>query len=766
MGLPTDLRLAFRMLGRNRGFAAASILTLTLAILLNTAVFGVVNAIWFHPLPFRAPDQIAVVQEVKTREGVTESVSYPTYRNLNSQSRLLDGAAAFTERPCNLRDDSGASRVHAGFITANAFPLLGIQPLMGRVFTAEEEHSETPVALISEPMWRRRFAGDPAVIGREIKLDGRAVTIIGVLPYEFRFLYSGYDLVAPMPLAVTRAAESSRSLQVLARLKPGVTPAQARDEAARWTATPDEWTVAFSNYRELFLSRHSQYNILLVAAGLVLLIACANVSNLFLAKAMARRKDSAIRAALGASRLALVRPLLAEGMTVALIAGSLALTAAVWMSRIIVATVVELRWFVIDARVFLYTLAVTVLAGLAFGAAPALAAAKPDVNETLKKGGRLRNAFVVAELAFGVMLLAAAGLLLQTASTLHSIDPGFRVSGLLTADISLEGPHYERPGAAEQFRTNLLQRMPAPAAFASTRPLSAGAYPTHIETDGKTAEMFRVASTSGDARYLEIMGIPLLAGRSLLDSDTAISTRVAVINEAMARTLWPGEPLHAVIGKRLRPGQDGAWQTIVGVTANARQTLTEPAAPEILTPLAQSNSNAAVLLVRADGDEAAISDRIRLEIRALDPDLPVGGPSSLSGVIDNYYPEAVLVGLVAFAGIALALASLGLYGVVSYLVTSRTREFGVRIALGAAPFTIVRNVVAHSLRLASLGAAIGILCALALSRILAGFLPGVSTADPLVFSSVVIALLAVATLSALLPAWRASRVDPSAALRT
>ncbi|HWR52852.1 MAG TPA: ABC transporter permease [Bryobacteraceae bacterium] len=794
-----DLRFAVRMLLRSPGFALAAAGTLVLGIVLNTAAFGVVNALWFYPLPFRDGDRLQVVRQINREKGIRAFVSWQDQADLAAQSRVFEGVASFRERTFNLsatREGSAEPvRVSGGIMSASALVVLGYEPLIGRGFTAEDEGSYDavngpPVVLISERLWRNRFASDPGIVGRTVKVDGVGASVVGVLPASFRFVYAGYQLVAPMPRDVIRSPRTDRSLQVLARLRPGVTPEQATAEvegiaerlAASLPASNAGWSFRSAPFREVVFGQAAKmYPVLLAFAMLVLLIVCANVSNLLLAKVSARRKELAIRLSLGAGRWRIVRQMLTEGMLLAGAGGSLALVAASWVSSIAITKYPELAPFRVDWHVFGYTLLVSVAAGIAFGLAPALAVSRPDLNEVLKAGGRsitaggqrLRTALVVAEMAFALMLLTGAGLLLRQVAALRFIDTGFAARSLLTAPLSLEGPRYAKPEARARFWREVTERAAAipgveSAAIASAPPLMGLASPMPVQIAGRAVrtggEYTPLVSSVAGPEYFATFGIRLIAGRAVTSADDARAPKVAVINETLAKHLWPGEAPASAPGQRIRAGEDGDWATVVGVFANVKQLLTEPPFPEVLVPAAQAAPASMALVLRTAAEPRLVAGALRREVRSLDPDLPLSELLTLDDIREGFYPRVMLGGLGIFAGVAVMLASLGLYGVISFVVAQRRHEMGIRMALGADRSAVVRLVLGQGLRLASAGVGLGLLGAFGVGRVLRGFLQGVNAADPLVFGSVTAMMCAVALAASAIPAWRTARVDPLTAL--
>jgi putative ABC transport system permease protein len=722
-----DVRHALRMFTRSRGLAAFTVLILVVGVLLNTAAFGIINAVWFRPLPLRDADEIVVLTQRNTRTGAIELSSSSDILDLQGQANLFTGVAAFAERQMNVsRSGSEPRRVTGGAISSNAASLLGVPLTAGRWFTAAEEASGSPVAIAAPGL---------AELGAVIAVDGVARTVVGVIPHSFRFVYAGYQVLTPL-------ARGDGDLQALARLAPGIGVGQIR---AAQTVVENR-VVHVEDYREAFRARHAQYGLLLGAAALILLIVCANLSGLFVARNAARQKEFAIRMALGAPRFAVLRIRLAEALTLAAAAGVLSVILALWLRRVLVAAVPELEAFVIDYRVLAYTLLSCLVAALACGLAP------------VGGGRRLRGALVVAQLAMGIMLLAGAAMLATSVRGLRALPTGLRTDNLRMFDVSLSGPRYADAAARERFWSGLVERLDG-AALASVRPLSGGPREERILVQGgpPAADPALVAVTAADSRWFDVLGIPLVAGRRFARD----SNPVAVVNRAFVRRYWGMDASpDAVIGRRVRVG-DGEWLEVIGVMADARQRLDLRPFPEIVRPYNQARLSAMSLILRS----SIPADAVRGVVRAADPDVPVAGPADIDGIVENYYPSVLVTGLRIFAVMAMALSTLGLYGVVSFLTARRSREIGIRVALGATRVDVVRTVLAFAVRLIVIGAAVGLAGSMAVGRVLQGSMAGVSAAGPSTLATIAVAMSMVASAAAALPAWQAARLDPSAALR-
>ena len=796
-----DLRFTLRLIGKYPGFAATAILTLALGIALNTCAFGVVNALWFRPLGVRDDARVAVLRAVNPKKGM-EGASLPDFADWSSKSTSFESAAAFVERSYSLSEEGESApepeRVNGGEISSSGLELLGAQPILGRPFTPGEylggrDATGALPILISEGLWRRRFAAEPGIAGRRLRVDGRPAVIVGVLPYIFRFIYGGYQVISPLDESLlARGDREDRSAQVLARLKPGVGLPRAQAElnaisvhlARQYPLTNEGWEAQAALYREyVFAAALKMYPILLAGGLLLLLIVCANVSSLVLARAIARRRELAVRAAVGATRSRLVKQMLTEGLLLAAAGGALALLIASWTQALLVASYPELAILALDYRVFAYTLATAALAGLAFGLAPAFTASRPDLNETLKAtsrgaaGGsahRLRGVLVVSELSLALVLLAGTGLLIESARRLGNAETGFEASGLLTARLILPESGYADPEGRAEFTRVLVERLSSlprvrAAAAVGSLPLRGGAAPRRIEVAGRPvrpdSDYLRVSLNSVTPEYFQAVGVQIRTGRPLSSGDRAGHPEVAVVNTAFAQMLLGrNQPLEAAVGQRIRV-DNGPWRTVVGVVDDVRQQLDQPAFPEMLLSRYQSPSPALALLLRTSGDPRALAAPVRRELRAMERDLPLFDIQTMEQIIQTSYPRVMMVGLGTFAAVAVVLAALGLYGVISFLAAQRTQEIGIRMILGARSSSVLRMMLWQGFRMAALGVAIGLAGAFALGRVLSQFLFGVSSGDPAVFTVVSVVLFGVALAASWLPARRAARVNPADALR-
>jgi putative ABC transport system permease protein len=798
-----DVRFALRSLRRSPGFTLVAILCLALGIGANAAIFSVLDAVLLRPLPYAEPDRLIRVYEMRGGdEGKTGSVSVPNYLDWRAQNSGFQGLAAWLEGNRNLAGDGGTERIGSVEVTPNLFALLGVPPLRGRAFVpGQDEPGKGQVAVISEGLWRRRFGADPSLIGRSVRLDGQAYTVLGVMPAGFDFppghaIHEVWTVYQPSPALLKD--RGSHFLAVAGRLKPGVSldqaSAQLRGVAAGMEKLyPDDQTgrsVLLKPVKEAVVGRtRPALLVLLGAVLLVLLIACANVANLLLARAAVRRREVAVRLALGASRARLIRQFLVESLVLAFggaLLGALIAWGSLALLRPLAAGALPVTGGIsLDARVFAFLLGVSVLSGVLFGLVPALQASREDVRDTLSDAGakstsggrqkRFRSALVVLEIALSLVLLVGAGLLLRGFLALSATPSGLNPEGVLTGHVAV--PDGQLNGASTRVFQPLLDRvrhLPGvrSAGVISMLPIQEawtnGSYqvegrPAPKPGDGPIAEM-RVASP----QLFTALGIPILYGRDFTDHDGGKGSRLLIVNEALARKEFPGEN---PVGRQIRIDKEAA-HTIIGVVGSVRQAgLDQPPLPEIYFPYVQIGMEDflgnAVLVVRADRAPESVTAEIRRTVAGVDRGLSLFDVETMDEVITRSLASRRLnlwlLGI--FAGIALVLSAAGLYGVISYLVAQRTREIGVRIALGAQTRDVIGLVMGQGARLTAVGIALGLLGAFALTRLLASLLYGVSAHDPLTFATIAALLAAVALLATWLPARRAARVDPISAIR-
>jgi putative ABC transport system permease protein len=801
-----DLRFGFRQLLGKPGFTAIAILSLALGIGANTAIFSLVDAVLLRPLPFQDPDRLVMVWEDAAKIGFPRNTPAPAnYADWRAQNQVFEDMAALDWRAYNMTDEGEPEKVGAQAVTANFFPLLGVKPELGRVFNAEEDKPDgNKVALISYGLWQRRFGGNPALIGKEILLDEQKHTVIGVMPPGFQFMANETGLWVPMAFSrETLARRGNHYLTVVARMKPGVSLRQAHADIAAITQrinrdNPESWSgfdlgsVVISLREQLAGDVRPALIVLLVAVGFVLLIACANIANLLLSRGAARYREVAVRAALGAGRNRIMRQLLTESVLLAVAGGVSGLLFA-WLSfsflKQIIPNGMALNAVVrIDARVFGFTLLLSLLTGIVFGLAPALQAAKVDLNEALKQGGgragtgaghrRLRSALVVIEVALALVLLAGAGLLIQAFLRLRALDIGVNPENVLTLRTALPGNKYGELPKRTAFYQQVLERMRAlpgvvSAGYTTATPLTWKGGTNSFLVEGRDQAPGQDAqSRQVSTGYMETMGVKLLQGRFFDDHDGAQAQPVAIINETMARQFWPGEN---AMGKRFRLGvnnSQNSWVTVVGVIGDIKEMgLEAPAKAEMFFPYRQLPqmlwNMPRDLAVRTTGDPMSVAAAARQAVWSVDPSQPVSNIRTMDEILAEEVAQRRIgmTLLAAFAALALALASLGIYGVLSYSVSQRTQEIGVRMALGAGRKEVLRLVLADGMLLAVAGVAIGLGVSFALTRLMAGLLFGVSASDPLTLGGVTLLLLAVALTACFIPARRATKVDPMAALR-
>jgi putative ABC transport system permease protein len=799
-----DIRYGVRGLWKRPGFTAVAVLTLALGIGANTAIFSVVNAVLLRPLQFRDPDRLVMIWEDATFAGFPRNTPAPAnYVDWKTQTQSFEDVAASAESTFNLTGDGDPERVTAYKVTANFFPLFGVSPALGRVFTAEEDRpGAAKVAMLSHSLWQTRYGSDPAIINRDIQLDGEKYTVVGVMPQGFQFFESDVRLWTPIALdSEDLANRGGHYLKVVARLKPGVTLDQAQADLAAVMArvakdhpedTFDGKLKAFAMplREELAGDVRSSLVVLLVAVAFVLLIACANVAGLLLARAVGRRREIALRVALGANRLRVVRQLLTESLLLSAAAGVIGTVLAYWsfafLQKLIPEQMALLTSLRLDMRILAFTLLISLLTGVIFGLVPALQSAKVDLNEALRQStrvtasGKLRSALIVFEVALSVVLLVGAGLLIQTLFQLFNQYSVLQPEKVLTMRTVLPQTKYKEPPQRQAFYQEVLDRVEhlpgvVSAGYTTSVPLVWKGGTSGFTPEGLQSPIPGMAYDANhrevSAAYLKTMNIPLRQGRYFENSDNETSMPVVIINETMARQYWPGEN---AVGRRLNIGDpnDGPWMTIVGIVGDVRQMgLDEPVKAEMYMPYQQVTDwpffAPRDLAIRTSGDTSNVVSSVRQIIREVDPDQPISNIATMSEVlgVEAEQRRMGMIMLAAFAGLALLLASLGIYGVLAYFVTQHTNEIGVRIALGASRTNILALVLKKGMGLTLLGIAIGVAASVALTRLMSSLLFGVKAADPLTFAAVPLLLALVALLACLIPARRATRVNPIVALR-
>jgi putative ABC transport system permease protein len=785
-------------------YALTAILTLMLGIGANTAIFSFVSAVLLAPLPYPEPDRIVMLWGAR---GSTDRLmmSIPDVIDLRARARTLADVGFVRVQSVNLTGTGAPDRLVGNYVTAETMSILGARAAMGRLFaTAETDPTRgwgggEAVAVLSDGAWRARFGADPAIIGRTLLLNGRPHTVIGVTAREFRdpITVGVNELWLPITSAPNKGwfTRGNGNVQAIARLRAGVTVAQVRRDlagVAAGLATTYPQTNAGAGFAVISL-RNSLVGdvqpvllIVLAFVAVVLLIACANVANLQLARAASRRREMAMRAALGAGRSRLVRQMLTESLVLSLAGGVAGVAFALGAIQVLVASMpANLPVFGsigLDARVLAYTAAVTIASGLLFGAVPALQAARADLNAEMKVRnadgqGRAgaRHTFVAVQLALCIVLLVGAGLLTRSLASLLAVRPGFDPRNLLTAEFRLPSAKYNDPARIREFMARAVIELRAVPGFSSAAlvtsvPLSgnvsSASYLTEGQpepTDGSAPSMQTNTATDG---FFRTMRIPLLAGRDFDDRDRADGAPVAIVNETLARRAWANE---SAIGKRVRVLGPDVWVTVVGVVGDVKQvTLSEPPAAQIYGPVAQSPGIFSSVVARTDGDPMLLANALRSAIWAVDRDQPVWKVRSLEALVarDVAPPRFTMALTVAFALLSLVLAVVGVYGVMSFAVAQRTREVGIRMALGAQHVQVIGLVLARGLRVVAIATVVGLVAAFGAARLIRGQLFGIAPTDAVTFVTVPLLLGAVATVACWLPARRAARVDPVIALRS
>jgi len=794
-----DLRYGLRMLLKHKGFTAVAIIALGLGIGANTAIFSLVNGVLLRPLPYPEAERIVYFEGRNDAMGISNSnISVPDFAEWSKQEQLFAATALFSAGNGTLTDAGGEpERVPRAGVSSTFFEVLGVQPMLGRAFIAEDDQpTREPTAILSEGLWKRRFGGDASIIGKTITVNARAMTVVGVMPAAFQFpgetqMWTTQQIIGEQP-------RDNRAYSALARLRPGIALQQAQSQisgvnaqlAQAYPETNKGWDASLAHLHErLVRSVRPSLLALLGAVAFVLLIACANVANLLLARSAARRKEVAIRTALGATRARVIRQMLTESVLLSAIGGVVGLVLSVWFTELLVsispADAPRLDQVNVDAGVLMFTLGITALTGVLFGLAPALQASKLDVSTSLKVGGRtgesdqrtsLRSLLLIAEVALSLMLLVGAGLLMKSFMRLQEVKPGFNSERVLIASLSLPGGKYKEDHQYIEFHRQLRERLnllPGVQAVGAGVNLPLGASDYGIgrafipEGRPLVAEESMNASYSATTiGYFEALQIPLLAGRAFNERDQPDSPKVTVINRATAVKHFGSET--TAIGKRLTIWRDEKFpREIVGVVGDTKPSMLEKdAGAQIYVPQTQDIWSFMTYAIRTSGEPEALIPALRREVLAFDPEQPIFNVRTMEDVVRaSIGSRRVSAQLFAvFAGTALLLAALGIYGVMACSVTQRTQEIGIRMALGAQAGDVLRMIVRQGMTLTLLGIATGLIGALALTRIIAGLLFGVGATDPATFIGISLLLLTVAFLACYLPARRAAKLDPMIAL--
>ena len=813
-----DTRYGARMLRKSPGLTSVAVLSLALGIGAISTIFSFVNGVMLRPLPFHEPERLVLLDETALKRGVTSmSVSYPNFLDWREQNQSFEDIACFDTGGFNIGAGTlGAEpeQLKGAFVTHGLFEILGVAPILGRTFTADEDQPDHDlVVILSYALWQRRFGGDPNILGQTVSLNNRPRVAIGVMPKGFQFPEVA-EAWGPLALTTKIYTRTDHGLSAIARLKPGVTLDQAQAEMTNIAAGIEQQNPVTNeglsvNVIGLRASLVGDYKaallILLGVVGFVLLIACVNVANLLLARATARQKEIAIRAALGANRKRIFRQLLTESLLLGLISGALGLMLAMWgMDLLLAAIPIDIPFwmkFDLDARVLGFTAACSLLTGFVFGTAPALEASNPDLNETLKEGGRsgtgsgrhrLRSLLVVAEIALSLVLLVGAGLMMRSFISLQSVNAGINPEGVLTTYIALPGAKYREPEKRIAFFSQLLDRVRTipgvqSAGTNSGLPLSGNNWGRSLTVEGfpvlSVGEAPMINHCVISPGYFSAMGISILKGRDFDERDItapkpqiavrgevqpASSTGVTIIDERLAREYWPdADP----IGKRIRfgpPEDNEPWHTIVGVVREVKHDrLDASTRMSVYLPFAQVPIGGSSLAIRTSGRPESLIGAVRNQVKELDPDLPLIRTMPMTEVVARsvWQPRLYTALFGVFAVVALILATVGIYGVMSYTVTQRTREIGLRMALGAQRQDVLKLVVGHGVIITAVGVGAGLAAAIALTRLMSSLLFNVTATDPITFAAVSVVLAGVALGACFVPALRAAKVDPMVALR-
>ena len=806
-----DIRYGLRMLLKAPSVSIVATIALALGIGANTAIFSVVNAVLLRPLPFANPEQLMQVWEADSSNVLVRgTASYPNFADWRDQNHVFERLASYHSNDFILTGRGDSSRLQGAVVNADLFSLLGATPILGRTFLPTEDNPGDTgrVVLLSQQLFQQRFNADPKIVGQPVTLDGRSYTVVGVMPSEFQFPIQNEPVELWTTVAIDREGKEpvtnqrgAHYLRVVGRLKPGVSKEQAQAEMTAISARLEQ------QYPEANVHRTSTVEptleslvgdirpallILLGAVGCVLLIACANVANLLLARAMTRHKEMAIRSALGASRMRVVRQLLTESVLLSLAGGLLGLFLAVWWSDLLIAlgkqNIPRALHVGVDWRVLGFTLLVSILTGVVFGLVPAIHSSKTELTESLKEGGRgsgegarrngIRGILVVVELAIAVVLLVGAGLLIQSLWRLRQVTPGFNPENVLTLVVGIPEVKYPTGAKQTQFFRDLSARIASlpgvkSASSVMPLPLSGNRFGISFEVDGRpvakgeepSADFFAIGND-----YFKTMEIPIIQGRVFDERDTKQGPAVVIVNQAFARKFFPNED---PVGKRIKPGistdeDEPTMREIVGVVADVRnRNLTSDWRPGYFVPQTQIPFDQMTMVVKTTSDPHSLINAIQNEVHGMDQEVPVFNVKTMDEHIATTVaaPRFNATLLMIFAAVALVLTIVGLYGVMSYSVAQRTNEIGIRMALGAQTHDVLRLIVSQGFKLVLIGLAFGLVGAFALTRVIASLLFGVTTKDPLTFAAVAGLLAFVALLACYIPARRAARLDPLRALR-
>jgi len=796
--LLADLRYGLRLLRQAPGFTLIAICALGLGIGANTAIFSTLDAVLLRPLPYDDPDRVMMVFEDASSIGFAHNTPAPAnYFDWREQNHVFTDMAATRNRGMSVTGDGTPEQLYGQAVTPNFFSVLGVRPLMGRTFTEEEDRSAAQVVVISYSLWQRRYAGDASVLNRPILLNDSRYSVIGVMPRDFVYRDSSRDIWVPIHITPEfRAQRGSHYLSVVARLKLDATLQRASDEmlaiANRLKQQyPDQnrytGAVVVPMKEDLLGKTRTALLVLMAAAACVLLIACANLASLLLARAVARKRELAVRSALGAGRGRLIRQMVTEGALLSLAGGTLGLGLSLAGMRILEGLVPlglpSTARPTVDLRLLMFTLLLSLLTGVLFSIVPAIQAARASLNDALKQGGRsgpdvrgrtTRDALVVLEVAAALVLLAGAGLMIQTMAKLRAVDLGFQPDHLLTLRTALGPKDNDKVKRLDYYQRVLEQTAALPgvenSSFSSTLPFQSIGNTQGFRVEGVAPDLSfspDALMRVGTSTYLQTLGVKVREGRLFDGSETTTSPLVLIINETFARHFWPKDP---AIGHRISIDfPDAKWRTIVGVVADVQERGYDLwMKPGVYAPTTQMEGwTPDFLVVRTKGQPASFTPALRRVIAAVDPEQPVSNVQTMDEIVDanvaDRRQQMTLLG--AFAGLALLLASIGLYGVLSYTVTQRSREIGLRMALGASAANVTRLVVGHGIALTGAGLAIGLIGSWAATRALKNMLYGVSATDPMTLGAVAVLLTLISLTACWIPARRASRLDPIVVLR-
>ncbi|HXN51571.1 MAG TPA: ABC transporter permease [Candidatus Acidoferrum sp.] len=810
-----DLRYAARMLRRNPGFAAVVVLTLALGIGANTAIFSVIDGILLRPLPYGDADRLVIVWENNLRRSYPQNVaSPPNFLDWQTQNHVFSGMSCLSDLRGNLTGSGDPEQIVTQYVSANFFSILGVNPILGPGFTAENgEDGKDKVVVLSYGLWKRRFAGDPGIVGKTIELNGKILSVVGVMPEKFNFFIKQGTLTGEkpqlwspwvLPAAYHQRKNSGRFMTVVARLQPRVTKAQAQTEmtaiatrlAQEYPDFDGHWGATVVGLREQISGELRPALLLLLGAvGFVLLIACANVSSLLLARAAGREREMGIRTAIGASRWRMARQLLTESVLLAMIGGGVGIALAVWGTNLLLAAspanLLALQRVPIDWRVLAFACGITLFAGLLFGFLPSYISSRSAIAETLKEGGRsasagrqrrtVRSAFVVAQIGMALVLLAGSGLLMRSFALLLGVNPGFDAKNLLTFTVTLPSARYATDAAQLAFFRQLEERMAKipgmrSASMESFPPMAGLGAATSVRIlsqPARAASDLPVAAVRVVGRdYLRTMGIPLHAGREFDTRELAEMRHVALVNQAFVDRYFAGavNPLGQKIVVYMKSDEESESQPseIIGVIGDVRLVgLDAPVEPTVYWPHPELVYSRMTILARTSSDPMSIVSPARNELREMDPNEPMASVATVEELLSDSFSRSrfTMIVLGVFAGAALLLAAVGIYGVVAYTVAQRTNEIGIRVAMGAQRRDVLRLVLGQGSRLIFLGVGLGVAAGLLMTRLMTGLLYGISATDPLTFAGVALLLTAVALVACCVPARRAMRVDPLVALR-